>query len=77
MSWLRRGHGVAVRPEPSAKKLRNSRFMGCTTKRGYTIEQAEARIASATLPLTFYKCSFCDAHHMTRQVTPAQREVSK
>jgi len=72
MSYLRRGAGVAVRP-PSAKKLvkklRNWRFRSCSIKRAYTIEEAEARIASALTPLTFYKCKFCDAHHLTSRVT--------
>lgn len=65
MSYLRR----AAKPGPSAKKLRNWRFRGCLIKRAYTIEEAEARIADAVPPLTFYKCRFCDGHHVTSRVT--------
>lgn len=77
VSYLRRGVGVAVavRRAPSAKKLRNWRYCACASKRKYTIEEAEARIANALKPLTFYKCRFCDAHHLTSRVTQSDAEV--
>lgn len=69
MSWLRRGAGMAVVKEMTHKELRKRRFRGCLIKRPYTIEEAEARVTSALTRLTFYKCTFCDAHHMTSRVT--------
>ena len=69
MSYLR--IGTRKRREPSAKKLRNFRFRSCLSKLAYTIEEAEARITNAALPLTFYKCRFCDGHHLTSRVTPS------
>lgn len=68
MSWLRRGAGVAERPGPTHKQLRHWRFRGCMVKRPYTLEEAEARVAGSKVPLTFYKCRFCEAHHMTSRV---------
>lgn len=65
MSYLRRGAGVVIRREPTPAQMRKQRYSSCRRKVQYTIEEAEAQIASATTPLTFYKCRFCDGHHLT------------
>jgi hypothetical protein len=67
---------VAIRREPT-RKLRNWRFRGCLIKRAYTLEEAEARVANAVPPLTFYKCRFCESHHLTSRVTTPETEGGK
>jgi hypothetical protein len=73
MSWLRRGAGVAVR-EVTHKELRNRRFRGCLIKKPYTLEQAESRISGSRL--TFYKCAFCDSHHLTSRASQDNPEAN-